>query len=104
MPKILVVEDNELLSFTIESFLESEQHVVDVVLHGTEGLERALHYQYDVLILDWDLPGVSGIEITRQHRANGGTTPILILTGKNRISEKELAFDGGADDYITKPF
>lgn len=104
MPKILLVEDNVTLCLTLESFLISEHHVVDVIQNGTEGLERVLHYPYDVIILDWALPEVSGIEICRQYRANGGTTPVLILTGKNKISEKEVGFESGADDYLTKPF
>lgn len=104
MSKILLVEDNDTLCLTIESFLITEHHVVDVVQTGTEGLERVLHYPYDVIILDWDLPGVAGVEICRQFRANGGATPVLILTGKNRVSEVEQGFDSGADDYLTKPF
>ncbi len=104
MAKILLVEDNETLCLTLESFLLSERHVVDIVFNGTDGLDRVLHYPYEVLILDWDLPGVSGVEICRQFRAKGGTTPVLILTGKNKTDDKEFGLDSGADDYLTKPF
>jgi len=61
-------------------------------------------YQYDVVILDWQLPGMTGIEVIREYRSFGGKTPVLMLTGKSAIPEKEEGFDSGVDDYLTKPF
>ena len=61
-------------------------------------------YQYDLVILDINLPRMSGIEICREYRNKGGTTPILMLTGRDTIDEKETGLDAGADDYLTKPF
>ncbi|HEY9718166.1 MAG TPA: response regulator transcription factor [Trichormus sp.] len=105
MAKILVVEDNKMLCVTIETFLSAEQgHVVEALVSGQEALERVLFYPFDVIVLDWDLPEVTGLEICRQYRAQGGMTPILILTGKTKTTDKLLGLDTGADDYLTKPF
>jgi len=60
--------------------------------------------KYDLLILDWDLPQRSGVALCKEYRAQGGSCPVLILTGKSSIEEKEVGFDSGADDYLTKPF
>jgi DNA-binding response OmpR family regulator len=59
---------------------------------------------FDVIVLDWMLPSLDGIEICRRYRAARGVTPIIMLTGKSMVSEKELGLDNGADDYLTKPF
>ncbi|HEY9714132.1 MAG TPA: response regulator transcription factor, partial [Chroococcales cyanobacterium] len=61
-------------------------------------------YKYDLIVLDWQLPDTTGIEICREFRGKGGMTPVLFLTGKNTITDKEHGFDSGADDYLTKPF
>jgi CheY-like chemotaxis protein len=61
-------------------------------------------FEYDLIILDWGLPDVSGDEVCKRFRARKGNTPVLMLTGKNRIGEKTAGLDGGADDYLTKPF
>ena len=104
MAKILLVEDNNTLSMVLSAFLTSEHHVVDSVSSGTEGLDRALHYAYDVLILDWDLPELSGVEICNRYRESGGRGSVLMLTGKSSLKDKEKGLDSGADDYLTKPF
>lgn len=102
--KILLVEDDIELSQSIEDWLTDEHHVVDVINSGAEVLNRLRFDQYDLLILDWQLPGMSGIEICKSFRGSGGNTPILMLTGKSEVSEKETGLDAGADDYLTKPF
>jgi DNA-binding response OmpR family regulator len=104
MAKILLVEDNEALCMAFEAYFTAEHHVVDAVTSGDEGLERALYCSYEVIVLDWDLPGISGLEICKRFRERGGMTPILMLTGKNLIKEKTAGLDSGADDYLTKPF
>jgi DNA-binding response OmpR family regulator len=104
MAKILIVEDDKPLVALICDWLTGEKHVPESVYDGTSGLERLKFYKYDAIILDWDLPGISGTEICRQFREDGGQTPILMLTGKKELHEKTTGLDAGADDYLTKPF
>ena len=104
MAKILIVEDDEQLSELIVDWLTGEKHTPEAVYEGTEGLQRLKFYKYDVIILDWELPGLSGPEICNQFRQSGGQTPILMLTGKKEVTDKATGLDAGADDYLTKPF
>jgi DNA-binding response OmpR family regulator len=104
MAKILVVEDDQELSFAVENWLILEDHVVEVLGNGKEAAERLKFYKYDLLVLDWELPGLSGIEVLNGYRESGGAMPVLMLTGKGEIQDKELGLDAGADDYLTKPF
>ncbi|HEY9772677.1 MAG TPA: response regulator transcription factor [Planktothrix sp.] len=104
MPKILLVEDEKDLALSVRQYLESENISVEVANDGVEGYEFLRQGLYDVAVLDWDLPGLTGIEILQRHRAAQGTTPILMLTGKHLIDQKEAGFEAGADDYLTKPF
>lgn len=104
MAKILLVEDNSALAEAVQEALMTQGHVVEHALEGNEGLDRLKLYYYDLAILDWMLPGISGVEILAKYRADGGKAPVLMLTSKDRISEKEEAFDTGADEYLTKPF
>jgi DNA-binding response OmpR family regulator len=104
MTKILIVEDDEALAEGLGAWLEGENYLVEVVNCGSEGRHRVWLYNYDVVILDWCLPGVSGLEICRELRGRGDLTPVLMITGKDSISEKEAGLDSGADDYVTKPF
>lgn len=105
MAKILFVEDDpEVSSVVCDWLAEHDKHTVSLVENGQEGLERTKIYTYDLLIVDWQLPGLSGVELCQQFRQNGGTTPVIMLTGRNQIENKEEGFDSGADDYITKPF
>ncbi len=102
--KILLVEDDEDLSAMIVEWLHNERHLVETAYDGNHGMDLLKLSQYDLVVLDWDLPGMHGIDILRQFRANGGNTPIIMLTGKGSISEKEMGLDSGADDYVPKPF
>ncbi len=104
MAKILLVEDDRDLSATISKWLQYERHTIEVVHDGTEGLDRVLLGSYDVIILDWRLPELSGLEICKQYRDKKGNTPIIMLTGKTELTDKEAGLDAGADDYLTKPF
>ena len=76
----------------------------ELVADGAEGLSRVKVYDYDLLILDWELPGTPGIEILKAYRARGGLAPVLMLTGRGSVNDKEMGLDAGADDYLTKPF
>jgi DNA-binding response OmpR family regulator len=104
MAKILLVEDDRNMSGTVEDWLKTLQYEVDVAYDGADGLERLLFYQYDAVILDWNLPKLSGLQVCQEYRSKGGKTPILMLTGKDAIEDKEVGLDSGADDYLTKPF
>lgn len=104
MAKILIVEDEDMLSDPIRIYLTMEHHLVEVVEDGLEAAERLKFYKYDLVIMDWVLPSLSGIDVCKQFRASGGTTPILMLTAKRQTQEKVSALDAGADDYLTKPF
>jgi DNA-binding response OmpR family regulator len=104
MAKILLVEDDTDLSGRVQEWLSFEQHAVEAVFDGLEAGQRLRIYSYEVVILDWDLPKCTGIEVCKEFRSRGGSTPILMLTGKGSINEKETGLDAGADDYLTKPF
>lgn len=104
MVKILVVEDDAFLAGTIRDALTAEQHKVEVTHSGAEADGLLTSFQYDLVVLDWDLPQVSGLSICRNFRARGGHTPVLMLTGKTSTDDKESGLDAGADDYLTKPF
>jgi DNA-binding response OmpR family regulator len=104
MPKILIVDDDQELQVMVADFLEHHRFTVESALTGLDARERISAFSYDVIVLDWGLPGDSGLEICRWYRSRGGQTPILILTGKDKIDDKESGFDSGADDYLTKPF
>lgn len=104
MAKILLVEDDRHTAELVATWLKSERHVVDVASDGPTGLEHMRMMDYDVILLDWDLPGMSGYDILRHFRSEGKSTPVLMLTAKADIDDKEAGFDGGADDYLTKPY
>lgn len=104
MAKILLVEDDQELAGTIAKWFTLERHVIETALDGLDGMDRVMGGSYDIIILDWQLPFVDGIEICKKYRASNGTTPIIMLTGKSLVVEKEIGLDSGADDYVTKPF
>jgi DNA-binding response OmpR family regulator len=104
MPKILVVEDTVSLMDLIQGWLEAEHYVVETVDNGVEAMNRMRFYTYDVIVIDWGLPGMTGIEICKALRAAGNTVPVLMLTAKKSIDDKEVGFESGVDDYLTKPF
>lgn len=88
----------------VADFLRAEHHTVEQAFTGSEGADRLRLYDYDLVILDWELPEKSGIEIIKEYRQNGGTTPVLFLTGKDALPDKIEGFNQGADDYVTKPY
>lgn len=102
--KILLVEDEPHIAQNIKKGLEIKSYVVDVVYEGQKGLDFALAEDYDVIILDWMLPGMSGQKIAKELRKEGSSTPILMLTAKTTIDSRVQGLDSGADDYLGKPF
>lgn len=101
--RLLVVEDEEGIARFIKQGLEEESYSVDVAYDGKNGLEMALSGEYDLLLLDWMLPGLSGIEICRQFRKTY-STPVIFLTAKDTVDETIFGLQAGANDYIKKPF
>lgn len=104
MAKLLIVDDDEQLSQTVESFLKSCNYTCDCVAMGGDALQMLSTYAYDAIILDWGLPDITGFEVCVKYRKQGGHTPIIFLTGNNKLEAMEQALDAGADDYIAKPF
>jgi DNA-binding response OmpR family regulator len=102
--KILLVEDDLGLTRIVRDWLLAEKHSVESVSDGKEGLEQLRFYQFDLVILDVNLPGMNGLEVLQQFRSVGGATPVLMLTGNDTVSDIEKGLSGGADDYLTKPF
>jgi OmpR-family two-component system manganese-sensing response regulator len=77
---------------------------VEIIADGQQAMVALKLHSYDLIVLDWQLPGSSGPEICRKFRQQGGHTPILMITAKSTIADKEFGFEGGVDDYLTKPF
>ena len=104
--RILVVEDETSISNFIRDGLEEEGFAVDVADSGKEGLKLALDNldEYDVILLDWMLPGLNGIEICRNIRLESKTVPIIFLTAKSAVDDVVFGLETGANDYIRKPF
>ncbi|MGG6293290.1 two-component system response regulator RppA [Leptolyngbya sp. AN02str] len=102
--QILLVDDEAELTVPLSRVLAREGYGIDVAHDGDEGLNLAMQHSYDLLILDWMLPGYSGLEICRQIRQEGDRTPVLFLTAKDTIDDRVAGLDAGADDYLVKPF
>ncbi|MEM8852929.1 MAG: response regulator transcription factor [Pseudomonadota bacterium] len=102
--RILVVEDNAELAETIVDRLQREGHVVDVEGHGEAAASLLRHTDFDLVILDVNLPGRSGFDILRDLRSAGRDTPVLVLTARSQIDDKVVGLDAGADDFMVKPF
>ncbi len=104
MAKILFVEDDHGLAEMVTEWLSSQHHSIEHLVDGQKGLDYLQYGKYDVAIIDWNVPGTSGLDICKQHRAQGGSTPIIMLTARGAENDKETGLDAGADDYLTKPF
>src|SRR5678815_3204609 len=102
--RILVVEDDLKVASFIQSGLQQEGHAVDVLYDGTDAGQQACAVDYDAVVLDLMLPGRSGFQVLRDIRARKAELPVMILTAKDSIDERVTGLDGGADDYMGKPF
>ena len=102
--QILAVEDEPAMADLLRSALSEEGHLVTLAANGREGLALAQTGQFDLIVLDLLLPGIDGFEVARQLRRSHIQTPILVLTARDRPQDIVRALDGGADDYLTKPF
>lgn len=101
---ILLVEDEVKLARFVELELTSEGYRVSVAHDGLSGLTLAREAMPDLLILDWLLPGMTGVEICRRLRQTGNKVPVIFLTAKDEVSDRIEGLDAGADDYVVKPF
>jgi heavy metal response regulator len=102
--RILLVEDESKVSRFIARGLSEERFAVDVAADGSEALDLAITYQYDLIILDLMLPKLEGGEVLRRIRSKNTLVPVLVLTARDTVAEKVSTFELGADDYLTKPF
>ena len=104
MARILIVDDDPIMLRAIEDWLTFEKHTVSVANSGRAGWQQLQDNEYDLLILDWDMADMTGIDILRKFRAAGGTTRVIMLTGHTSSDDTALGLDSGADAYMTKPF
>jgi DNA-binding response OmpR family regulator len=101
---ILLVEDEIKLARFIELELESEGYRVSVAHDGMSGLSLARESEPDLAILDWMMPGLTGVELCRRLRSTGIKIPVILLTAKDEVGDRVTGLDAGADDYLVKPF
>ncbi|HEX7457926.1 MAG TPA: response regulator transcription factor [Ginsengibacter sp.] len=104
--RILLAEDESAIAGFIKEGLEEEGFAVDVASNGRHGLKMAMDFidEYDIYLLDWMLPGISGIEICRSIRKENKVVPIIFLTAKDTVDDTVFALESGANDYLKKPF
>jgi two-component system, OmpR family, response regulator len=102
--RILLAEDDKVLADALSRALARSAYAVDVAASGDEAERALMAANYDLVILDIDLPGMSGLEVLRRLRARRTTTPVLILTALDALADRVAGLDAGADDYLTKPF
>jgi len=101
--RILIIEDDEIVASTVELFLKSEGFRTHTETLGEEALEVAKHYEYDAILMDLNLPDMSGVEVLRKLRLNKVATPVVVLSGAADLETKIRCLSAGADDYLVKP-
>lgn len=101
---LLIIEDEPGIARFLKQGLEEEAFTVEVADNGLEGLRRALAQRYDLLLVDWMLPGLSGLEVCQQLRAGQNRVPVIFLTSKDTVADTVAGLQAGANDYIKKPF
>ena len=104
MMRILIVEDEEHLAQLVAEILGREGHAADVVGDGRTALARALVEPFDLLVVDWMLPDLDGVQVVKRLRAAGVGVPVLMLTARAQVEDRVEGLDAGADDYLPKPF
>ena len=102
--RVLVIEDDTTLGHALQEFLSDQGYAVDWLTEGDKVQGALAGQPYDLLLLDLNLPGQSGLEVLRQLRQEGNQVPVLILTARDGLDDRVAGLDAGADDYVTKPF
>lgn len=102
--RVLVAEDDPGLRSVLDRGLREAGYVVDTVADGDEALRFLRTYDYEVVVLDWRMPGRTGLDVVRDVRRRGSATPILMLTARDAAADRVAGLDAGADDYLVKPF
>lgn len=104
MARILIVEDEERIASFVAKGLIADGHRPTTVADGREGLDHALSGDFDLMVLDIGLPGLDGFEVLDQLRSQGSKLPVIVLTARDSVTDTVSALEGGADDYMPKPF
>lgn len=104
MAKLLLVDDDQVLSRLIKTEMEKLGWMVETAYTYKDGRQLLECFAFDIIVLDWSLPDGTGLTLCQNFRANGGTTPIIFLTGRNDIDSKESGLDSGGDEFLSKPF
>ncbi|MDQ8031023.1 MAG: heavy metal response regulator transcription factor [Bordetella sp.] len=102
--RILVIEDEPKLAEYLHKGLTEQSHVVDLARDGVDGRHLAIEGDYDLVVLDVNLPGIDGFGVLAGLRARRGDTPVLMLTARDKVEDRVRGLEGGADDYLVKPF
>lgn len=104
MARILIVEDEQRIASFVAKGLQAEGHRATVAVDGLTGLDHALSGDFDLLVLDIGLPALDGFDLLEQLRAQGSRVPVIVLTARDSVTDTVSALEGGADDYMAKPF
>ena len=104
MARILIVEDEPRIASFVAKGLRADGHVATVAADGHAGLDEALSGNHDLVVLDIGLPGIDGYEVLERLRAQGSAVPVIVLTARDSVTDTVSALEGGADDYMPKPF
>lgn len=102
--RILIIEDDAKITDSLVRGLGEEGYIVGHAGDAPAGEQAVTEHSWDLIILDWSLPGGDGLALLRSYRARGGDTPVLFLTARDAVSDRVRGLDGGADDYVCKPF
>ena len=101
---VLLLEDEKTLAQLVVEYLAEENIECDHASNGQQALQLIINNEHDVIVLDINVPGINGLQVCEQVRAQGVNTPIIMLTARDALSDKLAGFKGGADDYLVKPF
>ena len=104
MARILIVEDEQRIAAFVAKGLRADGYLTTSVADGRDGLEHALSGEFDLVVLDIGLPGLDGFEVLDQLRSQGSRVPVIVLTARDSVGDTVSALEGGADDYMPKPF
>ena len=104
MARILIVEDEARIASFVAKGLRSDRHTATIAVDGLSGLDHALSGNFDLMVLDIGLPGIDGFTVLDRLRDQGSTMPVIVLTARDSVTDTVSALEGGADDYMPKPF